>query len=59
MEMKYDILSASNRKSLVEIVDRFISEGWAPLGSPVYGEEVETDFIWHQAMIREKGKGEK
>ena len=53
-EIKYDVLSASNRKSLVEIVERFISEGWMPLGSPVFGEEDDTDFIWHQAMIREK-----
>jgi len=55
--IQYDILSATNRKSLIEIVEEYNAKGWMPYGPPVYGEEVETDFIWHQAIIREKGKG--
>ena len=52
--INYDILSATDRKALVEIVEEYNKEGWMPLGSPVYGFKAETDFLWHQAIIREK-----
>lgn len=51
--MVYTILTAENDE-LIELVNRYISEGWEPLG----GIAISNDSPWFsQAMIRPRQRG--
>jgi hypothetical protein len=51
--MQYTILGAVSLPRLSELVNKYMHEGWKPLGGVALGTYEEIDDIYVQAMIRE------
>lgn len=65
--MKYEILSAETRESLIRSVNQYLHEGWEPLGGVVLSQdrdrwinerkgysETDVDVTWAQALIQQE-----